>query len=72
MHENFIRELCAPSHCSVEGVGRYLTQRLTLVRGHFPRQSDVEFASWRAEKLDWRLLGEREIDENGRIIDLNL
>ena len=72
MHDNFIRELCAPSHRRVEGVGRYLTQRLTLGRGHFPRQSDIEFALWGAEKLDGRSLGEREVDEDGWIINLNL
>ena len=53
VHENFIRELCLPSRRRAEGVGRYLTQRLTLGRGHLSRQGKFEFAFWRANKLDW-------------------
>src|SRR5262252_8739090 len=72
VHQEFVCELGTPSHCRVFLVGRDLAEFLAFGECHFARQLDVELAFRGADKSRGVLLVKGEVDEDCRIIDLDL
>src|ERR1039458_2789090 len=72
LHQDLIGELRAPSHRRIGLVSGNFAELLAFRKGHLAREFRVKLA-WRgrADQLHRRLLVEREVDENRRIVDVD-